>query len=358
MWKRWELVLVVFMVGCPPTEGVTPVDPEDGGYDAPMDSSVQMMADAAVTAMDAGVEVDAGSDAGTNDGSDAATDAQTDSGPDACASNPCMNGGTCSIHPESGYLCTCATGFTGTNCETNINDCSPNPCMHGGTCTDAIASFTCSCIDGYFGTDCSTNPPNLSINWDDSATLLSSVAAGYAPVSNWNSASGDGPGQGDNGTKSALVDSSGNATGVGVTWQGQDIEATTITGGSAGDQTMMAEGVRSWQGHGDASITLTGLAAQYPAGYRVIVYVGRGGGYPPTHSASFNLTVGTDSITGHVMPSFDGTWDLLTGGDDAGNYYLSTPQTTDTLAITIAATGSATLPTAAINGLSLIPISE
>ena len=32
------------------------------------------------------------------------------------------------------YSCDCVLGYTGTNCETNINDCDPNPCTNGGTC--------------------------------------------------------------------------------------------------------------------------------------------------------------------------------------------------------------------------------
>ena len=31
----------------------------------------------------------------------------------------------------NGYECTCVAGFTGTNCETNINDCEGDPCVNG-----------------------------------------------------------------------------------------------------------------------------------------------------------------------------------------------------------------------------------
>ena len=41
------------------------------------------------------------------------------------------------------YACLCAAGFSGSRCETNINECSPNPCQNGGSCT---VSLTCGYI--------------------------------------------------------------------------------------------------------------------------------------------------------------------------------------------------------------------
>ena len=34
----------------------------------------------------------------------------------------------------NGYNCSCAAGFTGQLCETNIDDCVMNPCENEGTC--------------------------------------------------------------------------------------------------------------------------------------------------------------------------------------------------------------------------------
>ena len=39
-----------------------------------------------------------------------------------CLSSPCQNGATC-INQENNYECDCVAGFTGRNCEININDC-------------------------------------------------------------------------------------------------------------------------------------------------------------------------------------------------------------------------------------------
>ncbi len=75
---------------------------------------------------------------------------------DHCTPNPCDNGGAC-INDWTGYTCQCAPGFTGTDCEININDCADAPCLNGGTCVDGISSYTCQCAPGFTGASCQTN---------------------------------------------------------------------------------------------------------------------------------------------------------------------------------------------------------
>jgi hypothetical protein len=66
---------------------------------------------------------------------------------DACNPNPCQNGGTCQAS-GSGYSCTCASGWTGTNCAEDINECAatPSPCgtdCHGSLCSNYPGGYFC-----------------------------------------------------------------------------------------------------------------------------------------------------------------------------------------------------------------------
>ena len=52
---------------------------------------------------------------------------------------------TC-IDGIANYTCSCADGYEGDTCESNIDDCLSNPCQNDGTCIDGIANYTCSCV--------------------------------------------------------------------------------------------------------------------------------------------------------------------------------------------------------------------
>jgi len=54
----------------------------------------------------------------------------------------------------AGYLCHCPSGFSGNNCQTNIDECEPGPCLNGATCIDGIAKYTCECRPGFEGVNC------------------------------------------------------------------------------------------------------------------------------------------------------------------------------------------------------------
>lgn len=90
-----------------------------------------------------------------------------------CASNPCVNGGTCIVSQFSNtYTCTCGQYYYGTRCEsmikmifiTNIllilldmNRCYSQPglCQNGGTCVPGLnGAVSCRCSSLYMGVYC------------------------------------------------------------------------------------------------------------------------------------------------------------------------------------------------------------
>ncbi|XP_038051060.1 protein eyes shut homolog isoform X2 [Patiria miniata] len=82
---------------------------------------------------------------------------------DNCDPNPCMNGGSCEDGTNS-YVCTCVEGFTGNDCEIDIDDCDPDPCMNGGACQNGVNSYTCTCVEGFTGSDCETDIDDCNPN--------------------------------------------------------------------------------------------------------------------------------------------------------------------------------------------------
>ncbi|XP_038593172.1 protein eyes shut homolog [Micropterus salmoides] len=79
---------------------------------------------------------------------------------DACLIKPniCFNGATCITTSEPSslpqYTCKCPLGFTGANCETDINECDSSPCQHNGTCSDLLGHYECQCPTGFLGKNC------------------------------------------------------------------------------------------------------------------------------------------------------------------------------------------------------------
>lgn len=53
---------------------------------------------------------------------------------------PCLNGATCTNTGQGSYTCSCPPGYTGANCEIQVNECSGNPCRNGGSCIVSVTS--------------------------------------------------------------------------------------------------------------------------------------------------------------------------------------------------------------------------
>lgn len=77
---------------------------------------------------------------------------------DECSPNPCKNGGEC----EDGfnkYICRCVLGFTGTNCDEDVNECEHYQgtelgCQNGATCLNTFGDFHCICPANFQGVRC------------------------------------------------------------------------------------------------------------------------------------------------------------------------------------------------------------
>ena len=52
---------------------------------------------------------------------------------------------------KGGYSCTCNSGWSGTHCESNIDECLSNPCQNNATCNDKTNGFECVCTPGFEG---------------------------------------------------------------------------------------------------------------------------------------------------------------------------------------------------------------
>ncbi|XP_075871202.1 uncharacterized protein LOC142881051 [Nelusetta ayraudi] len=81
-----------------------------------------------------------------------------------CSDNICMNGGSC-LQSGNQHRCSCAPGYSGNQCEIDIDDCQSNPCRNGGTCVDGLASFTCVCLPSYSGLHCEEDTEICSYGW-------------------------------------------------------------------------------------------------------------------------------------------------------------------------------------------------
>ncbi|KAI8494849.1 hypothetical protein Bbelb_274540, partial [Branchiostoma belcheri] len=68
-----------------------------------------------------------------------------------CASKPCLHG-TC-VNKDGGYMCICSSGWTGQNCQQDINECASKPC-HYGICVNQDGGYKCTCSHGWTGQNC------------------------------------------------------------------------------------------------------------------------------------------------------------------------------------------------------------
>ncbi|XP_074625452.1 basement membrane-specific heparan sulfate proteoglycan core protein-like isoform X6 [Acropora palmata] len=74
-----------------------------------------------------------------------------------CEIKPCLNNATCIPVGKTGFLCSCAPGYTGEKCEAKMFGKRNNrTCLNGGVQSSA-SNRTCNCPIGYDGRQCETS---------------------------------------------------------------------------------------------------------------------------------------------------------------------------------------------------------
>ncbi|OWF51465.1 sushi, von Willebrand factor type A, EGF and pentraxin domain-containing protein 1-like [Mizuhopecten yessoensis] len=69
-----------------------------------------------------------------------------------CDSSPCFRG-NCTDDYNS-YQCKCEVGFTGNDCDVDLDDCEMNSCQNNATCQDSVNNYTCQCLPNFTGALC------------------------------------------------------------------------------------------------------------------------------------------------------------------------------------------------------------
>ncbi|KAL9969258.1 hypothetical protein ACROYT_G021454 [Oculina patagonica] len=71
-----------------------------------------------------------------------------------CFHNPCHHDSCClNGFTDKGYLCECQAGYTGKQCENDIDECAMkiDNCSQNAKCNNTEGSFNCSCKPGFSG---------------------------------------------------------------------------------------------------------------------------------------------------------------------------------------------------------------
>ena len=66
----------------------------------------------------------------------------------------CENGGECLDGIGESFTCLCPPGWTGAQCEVDIDECQAEPCLNEGHCIDMLGDFYCVCPLTWTGRQC------------------------------------------------------------------------------------------------------------------------------------------------------------------------------------------------------------
>eukprot|EP00058_Branchiostoma_floridae_P018569 XP_002604058.1 hypothetical protein BRAFLDRAFT_71652 [Branchiostoma floridae] len=138
---------------------------------------------------------------------------------------PCQHG-RC-VNQDGGYTCTCSPGWTGQNCNQEIDDCTKNPCQHGH-CVNQDGGYKCTCSPGWTGQNCQqargflgrhhawiglTRGPDGQFRWADGSILAYTNWSPGQPNNDQTLAFGKGEGCG------VMHSKTGRSTSILFFWQ-------------------------------------------------------------------------------------------------------------------------------------------
>uniref|UniRef100_A0A8C6QHG6 Neurogenic locus notch homolog protein 3 n=1 Tax=Nannospalax galili TaxID=1026970 RepID=A0A8C6QHG6_NANGA len=103
-----------------------------------------------------------------------------------CTPNFCEHGGHCESDPGQLTICSCPLGWQGSRCQQDVDECAgPSPCGPRGTCTNLPGSFRCTCHGGYTGPSCDQDiddcEPNPCLNGGSCQDSVGSFSCSCLP---------------------------------------------------------------------------------------------------------------------------------------------------------------------------------
>ncbi|XP_070193339.1 delta-like protein C [Littorina saxatilis] len=94
---------------------------------------------------------------------------------DECLAGPCSNNAPCHNLPGT-YECVCTNGYTGQDCNLVDSLCHSAPCQNGGSCSGDMENYTCACSFEWTGRDCETQVDFCEANpCENSATCYGTI---------------------------------------------------------------------------------------------------------------------------------------------------------------------------------------
>lgn len=88
-----------------------------------------------------------------------------------CAPQPCVHGECSLAASPRGFACACQRGWAGALCDQDVDDCASAPCRNGATCRDRLDAFVCDCAPGWTGPTCTEGSPAPIPDWQYACPL-------------------------------------------------------------------------------------------------------------------------------------------------------------------------------------------